>query len=221
MSGLANCIAATSCIMRSSRKIGPCSCMYVERRVPEIILSFIAITDSLYFRSKSPGSKNRSGQGFSNRLVRKSASAAASKVISFLRESLLRRDWPATVLYHVQMGSLLTFLFLLSSYYLFMIVLAQRTGLQTRKLLHFALWDLLHGILLRLAVHSEGTYEPLHLRMLGWLPVLRIRIRVGFGRLDLDPGRQNLPTKIQKSERMSCFEVLDILFLGLQDSSVD
>jgi hypothetical protein len=51
--------------------------------------------------------------------------------------------------------------------------------------------------------------------------VLRIRIRVGFGRLDLDPGRQNLPTKIQKSERMSCFEVLDILFLGLQDSSVD
>jgi hypothetical protein len=56
--------------------------------------------------------------------------------------------------------------------------------------------------------------------MPGCLPLLRIRIRVGFGRLDSDQGRQKLPTKIQKVKECRFFEVLDILFLGLQDYSV-
>jgi hypothetical protein len=44
-------------------------------------------------------------------------------------------------------------------------------------------------------------------------PVLRIRIRIDFGRLDPDPdpGGQKLPTKVEKSEDISCFKVLDIL----------
>jgi hypothetical protein len=44
-------------------------------------------------------------------------------------------------------------------------------------------------------------------------PLLRIRIRIDFGRLDPDPdpGGQKLPTKVEKSENISCFKVLDIL----------
>jgi hypothetical protein len=42
--------------------------------------------------------------------------------------------------------------------------------------------------------------------------VLRIRIRIDIGRLDPDPGGQKLPTKIEKSEEISCFEILDVLF---------
>jgi hypothetical protein len=42
-------------------------------------------------------------------------------------------------------------------------------------------------------------------------PVLRIRIRINFARLDADPG-QKLPTKIEESEEISCFKVLDVLF---------
>jgi hypothetical protein len=42
--------------------------------------------------------------------------------------------------------------------------------------------------------------------------VLWIRIRVDFGQPDPDPGGQKLPTKIEKGEEISCFEVLDVLF---------
>ncbi len=71
-----------------------------------------------------------------------------------------------------------------------------------------------------LAVHSKETYDPLHMRMLGCLPVLRIRIHVVLvGWIRIQEG-QNIPIKIQKSVEISCFEGPDILFLGLQDSSV-
>ncbi len=40
-------------------------------------------------------------------------------------------------------------------------------------------------------------------------------IRIDFGRLDPDPGRQKLPTQLEKSEEVSCFEVLDVLLWGL------
>jgi hypothetical protein len=33
-----------------------------------------------------------------------------------------------------------------------------------------------------------------------------------FELLDPDPGGQKLPTKIEKSRELSCFEVLDVLF---------
>jgi hypothetical protein len=47
----------------------------------------------------------------------------------------------------------------------------------------------------------------------GRKPVLRIRIRIDFGRLNPDPGGQKITTKIEKSEEISCFEVLDdVLF---------
>jgi hypothetical protein len=38
--------------------------------------------------------------------------------------------------------------------------------------------------------------------------------------LDPGPGGQKLPTKIEKILEISCFEVLDVLFLGLKASSV-
>jgi hypothetical protein len=36
----------------------------------------------------------------------------------------------------------------------------------------------------------------------------------------LDPGGQKLPTKVEKSQKFSLFEVLDVLFWGLKASSV-
>ncbi len=39
-----------------------------------------------------------------------------------------------------------------------------------------------------------------------------------LSRLDADPGGQKWPTKIEKSEEISCFEVLDVLFWGLKAS---
>jgi hypothetical protein len=38
--------------------------------------------------------------------------------------------------------------------------------------------------------------------------------------LDPDPGGQKLPTNIEKSKEFSCFEGLDVLFLGLKASPV-
>jgi hypothetical protein len=44
--------------------------------------------------------------------------------------------------------------------------------------------------------------------------VFRIRIRIDFGRLDPepDPGGQKSPQKLKKIKKISCFEVLDVLF---------
>jgi hypothetical protein len=47
---------------------------------------------------------------------------------------------------------------------------------------------------------------------------IRIRIRIQIADPDPDPGGQKLPTKIEKSTEFSCFEVLDVLFLGLKAS---
>jgi hypothetical protein len=44
------------------------------------------------------------------------------------------------------------------------------------------------------------------------ITVFRIRSRVDFGLLDPDPGWQKLPTEIEKSEEISCFNFLDVLF---------
>ncbi len=44
-----------------------------------------------------------------------------------------------------------------------------------------------------------------------WIRI-RILIRIEFGRLDPDPGGQKLPTKSGKNLKISCFEVLDVLF---------
>jgi hypothetical protein len=51
--------------------------------------------------------------------------------------------------------------------------------------------------------------------------MLRIRIRIDFGLLDLDPnpGGQQLPSKIEKTEEISSFEVLDVLFLRAEGFS--
>jgi hypothetical protein len=46
-------------------------------------------------------------------------------------------------------------------------------------------------------------------------PVLWIRISIEFDRLDPYPGVQKWPTKIGKSEEISCIHVLDVLFFGL------
>jgi hypothetical protein len=36
--------------------------------------------------------------------------------------------------------------------------------------------------------------------------------------VDPDPGEQKLPTKIEKSQEISCFEVLDVLYSGMKAS---
>jgi hypothetical protein len=46
--------------------------------------------------------------------------------------------------------------------------------------------------------------------------VLWIGFRIYIGRLDSDPG----PTEIEKRKEISCFDVLDDLFLGLNASPV-
>jgi hypothetical protein len=53
MSGLANCIPATSFIMLSSRKIRTYFCTYVVKYVLEIILSYIATTEFLIQEQES------------------------------------------------------------------------------------------------------------------------------------------------------------------------
>jgi hypothetical protein len=50
--------------------------------------------------------------------------------------------------------------------------------------------------------------------------MLWIRIRIDFGQLDPDPGGKKWPKKIEKSEEISRFEVLDVLFWGLKASPV-
>jgi hypothetical protein len=37
---------------------------------------------------------------------------------------------------------------------------------------------------------------------------------------DPDPGGQKLPTKIEKRKEISCFEMYDVIFSGLQASPV-
>ncbi len=57
-------------------------------------------------------------------------------------------------------------------------------------------------------------------------PVFRIWIRIQSSQwirirnLDPDPRGQQLDTKIEKSEEISCFEVLDVLFCGQKASPV-
>jgi hypothetical protein len=44
-------------------------------------------------------------------------------------------------------------------------------------------------------------------------PLFCIRIRINFGRLDVDQntGRQKIPTKEEKSNELYCCQVLDVL----------
>ncbi len=49
---------------------------------------------------------------------------------------------------------------------------------------------------------------------------IRIRIRIQIADPDPDLGGQKWPTKIGKSTEFSCFEVLDVLFWGLEASPV-
>ncbi len=47
---------------------------------------------------------------------------------------------------------------------------------------------------------------------------IRIRIRIPYA--DPDPGGQKWPTKTEKSDEISCFELLDVLFWELEASPV-
>jgi hypothetical protein len=50
--------------------------------------------------------------------------------------------------------------------------------------------------------------------------VFRIRIRIRIQTGNPDPGRQNDPQKKRKGQEISCFEVVDVLFRGLEASPV-
>jgi hypothetical protein len=71
-------------------------------------------------------------------------------------------------------------------------------------------------IILIIIIINYNSYVPLAVLLLFKIQCYGSVSHLIFGRLGPDSGEQKLPTQKGKSEEISCFEVLDVLFRGLE-----
>ncbi len=77
-----------------------------------------------------------------------------------------------------------------------------------------------HSAIFHAACSSEARVLTSGSAWIGINLTCWIRIRIQILNADPDPGEQKWPTKTGKSKDFSCFEVLDVLFGGLNASPV-